>query len=367
MRRRISEDPCRRTAADRTIASLVALCFLLGSCGREQVSSTPGIVFDKVPHADLGGPDKTDSIEGHATGVKPGQQIVLYAKSEELWWIQPLTEKPFTKIQDDSTWKSQIHLGMEYAALLVDAGYRPPQTTETLPALGAGVLAVKVVPGQGPPPAVPPVKMLHFSGYDWTVRTAGSYRGGSHNSFDPANAWIDEKGALHLRVTKRGVDWICSEVKLTRSLGYGTYRFTVRDVSRLEPSTVLTLSTWDGVGAEENRRELDIEVSRWGTAANDNAQYVVQPYYIPVNIVRFPAPAGSLTHSLHWEPGRATFSTAASRDAATPRTVDEHVFTSGVPAAGGDSVRMNLYIFGKGEVPQKQDAEIVIDKFEYLP
>ena len=209
--------------------------------------------------------------------------------------------------------------------------------------------------------------MLHFSGYDWTVRTAGSYRGGSHNSFDPANAWIDEKGALHLRVTKRGVDWICSEVKLTRSLGYGTYRFTVRDVSRLEPSTVLTLSTWDGVGAEENRRELDIEVSRWGTAANDNAQYVVQPYYIPVNIVRFPAPAGSLTHSLHWEPGRATFSTAASRDAATPRTVDEHVFTSGVPAAGGDSVRMNLYIFGKGEVPQKQDAEIVIDKFEYLP
>src|SRR5208282_3842890 len=161
--------------------------------------------------------------------------------------------------QDDSKWKNQIHLGMEYAALLVEPGYRPPQTTETLPVIGAGVVAVKTIPGQGPAPAVAPVKVLHFSGYDWTVRTAGSYRGGSHNSFDPANAWTDEKGALHLRVTKRGVDWICSEVRLTRSLGYGTYRFTVRDISRLEPATVLTLSTWDGVGAEENRRELDIE------------------------------------------------------------------------------------------------------------
>jgi hypothetical protein len=360
-----------RATADWKIASLVVLCCLYGGCGRQQVGSAPNVEFDKVPRADLGGPDKTDSIEGHVTGVKPGQQIVLYAESEELWWIQPLTEKPFTKIQDDSRWKNQIHLGMEYAALLVEPGYRPPQTTETLPVIGAGVVAVKTTPGRGPAPAVAPVKVLHFSGYDWTVRTAGSYRGGSHNSFDPVNAWTDEKGALHLRVTKRGVDWICSEVKLTRSLGYGTYRFTVRDISRLEPATVLTLSTWDGVGAEENRRELDIEISRWGTAANDNAQYVVQPYYIPVNIVRFPAPAGGLTHSIHWEPGRATFSTAAStvasHDAATPRTVNEHVFTSGVPSAGGDAVRMNLYIFGKGEVPQKQDAEIVIDKFEYLP
>jgi hypothetical protein len=292
----------------------------------------------------------------------------LYAKSEEIWWIQPFTEKPFTKLESDSKWKNQTHLGTEYAALLVDASYRPPQTTETLPAVGAGVSAEAVVKGTGPPPDVPPVKTLHFSGYDWTVRTAGSYRGGSHNSFDAANAWTDEKGALHLRVTKRGVDWICSEVKLARSLGYGTYRFTVRDVSRLEPSTVLTLFTWDGVGTEENRRELDIEIGRWGTPGNDNAQYVVQPYYIPVNIVRFRVPGGVLTQSIHWEPGRATFSTAmGGSDRGSARAVNEHVFTSGVPTAGGDAVRMNLYIFGKGQAPQKQDAEVVIDKFEYLP
>lgn len=358
--------PCTRTTAQ--CVPLAVVCLLLGSCTRESVSSTPNVVFDRVPRADIGGPDKLDTIEGRATRVVAGQQIVLYARSEELWWIQPFTDKPFTKIEGDSRWKSQTHLGVEYAALLVDPGYRPPQTTETLPSVGAGVVAVTVVEGKGPAPAVPPVKTLHFSGYDWTVRTAGSYRGGSHNSFDPANAWADEKGALHLRITKRGVDWFCSEVKLTRSLGYGTYRFTVRDVSHLEPSTVLTLSTWDGVGGENNRRELDTEIGRWGNAANDNAQYVVQPYYIPVNIVRFAVRSGVLTHSIHWEPGRATFSTVAGPlHAATPRIVNEHVFTSGVPSAGGDSVRMNLYVFGSGQVPLKNDTEVVIDKFEYLP
>ena len=63
------------------------------------------------------------------------------------------------------------------------------------------------------------------------------------NSFDPANAWTDENGALHLRVTKNQDGWSCAEVRLTRSLGYGTYLFVVRDISHLEPSAVLTLFT----------------------------------------------------------------------------------------------------------------------------
>jgi len=43
------------------------------------------------------------------------------------------------------------------------------------------------------------------------------------------------------------------------------------------------------------------------------------------------------------------------------------VFTSGVPPAGADSVRLNVYVFGKGQAPLKNGFEIVIDKFEYLP
>ena len=94
----------------------------------------------------------------------------------------------------------------------------------------------------------------------------------------------------------------------------------------------------------------------------------MQPYYIPANVARFVAPAGVLTHSFNWQPGEVTFSTVVgSRNVPDAHLVSKHVFTSGVPAAGGDLVHMNLYVFGTGEIPLKHENEVVIEKFEYLP
>jgi hypothetical protein len=45
----------------------------------------------------------------------------------------------------------------------------------------------------------------------------------------------------------------------------------------------------------------------------------------------------------------------------------EHVFTSGIPSPGGESVHINLYIFGKSRTPQQNGVEVLIEKFEYLP
>jgi hypothetical protein len=347
-------------------ASPLVVCLLFGGCRSWLANSSPTITFSTIPAA--GVPDKTVAIEGRAAHVRPGQQIVLYTKSDGMWWLEPSANRPFTKVQDDSKWENRIPAGSEYAALLADPGYVPPDTLEVLPSPGAGVAAVQVVKGQGPEPATTPTKTLHFSGYDWTVRTAASDRGGTRNSFDPANAWTDDHGALHLRIAKSQDKWSCAEVKLTRSLGYGTYAFVVRDISHLESSAVLTLFTWDDQGTEQNRRELDIEISRWGFQNNENSHYVVQPYYIPANVARFVAPAGVLTHSFNWEPGEVTFSTVVgSRAAPGARLVNKHVFTSGVPSPGGDLVHMNLYLFGAGETPLKNENEVVIEKFEYLP
>jgi hypothetical protein len=321
----------------------------------------------------VGGLDNMDTIEGRVIGVRPElrpeKRIVLYAKSGGRWWIQPFARDPlFTKIQGDSKWKNVTHLGEEYAALLVDPSYSPPQTTEMLPATGGAVAAVAVVQGRTADSSLP-LKMLHFSGYDWLVRDLLSYRAGSMNSFDPANAWTDENGALHLRITKNQDGWSCAEVQLTRSLGYGTYLFVVRDISHLEPSAVLTLFTWDGmVGTEESRQELDIEMSRWGVANNENAQYVVQPYYIPTNIVRFNAPAGVLTHAFRWEPGQVTFTTyAGAQVSGRAHPLNQHVFAARVPAAGGELARINLYVVGWGKVPLQRENEIVVEKFKYYP
>jgi hypothetical protein len=141
----------------------------------------------------------------------------------------------------------------------------------------------------------------------------------------------------------------------------------VRDVSHLEPSALLTLITWDGVGTESTRRELDVELGRWGQLENTNVNYVVQPYYVPANIVAFRTPAGVYTHSFRWEPGQVMFSTVAGSRNTGGRVINQHVFASGVPSPEGKSVRISLYVFHQGQLPLKNENEVIIDKFEYLP
>lgn len=318
---------------------------------------------------------KTDVIEGRVTGARPGQRLVLYAKTDGRWGMCRQLDQPFTNIETDGRWKASVHLGIQYAALLVDPTYTPPDQTESLPIVGNGVVALAAVNGQGPAPVVPPPKILNFSGYEWTTSTGPIFHSGSRNFFDPANVWTDERGALHLRISGSPGRWTSAELKLQRSLGYGTYRFQVRDASDLEPSAILTLITWDGVGTESNRHELDVELSRWGYVDNTNVNYVVQPYYVPSNFVAFRAPPGPYTHSFRWEPGKVTFSTVAgSGNTDDGRVINQHVFTSGVPSPGGESVRIGLYVFHQGQnreilrsVPLKNENEVIIDKFEYLP
>jgi hypothetical protein len=79
-------------------------------------------------------------------------------------------------------------------------------------------------------------------------------------------------------------------------------------------------------------------------------------------------PAGVYTHSFRWEPGQVTFSTVAgSGHTDAGRVINQHVFTSGVPPSGGESVRIALYVFHQGQIPMKNENEVIIDKFEYLP
>jgi signal transduction histidine kinase len=96
---------------------------------------------------DKGGTQYSGIIEGRVGGARPGQQIVLYARSG-VWYVQPYADQPFTSIRADSTWTNSTHLGTEYAALLVEPGYSPPTVTERLPAPGGGgVVAVAVREG----------------------------------------------------------------------------------------------------------------------------------------------------------------------------------------------------------------------------
>ena len=366
-----------RIVARTATFSVPLVCFALTGCHASPKNSAPTVAFSKVPAAQEShynidiiedGDYKRDTIEGRATGAQPGQRIVLYARTDGRWGLCRQSGQPFANIGSDGRWKASVHLGTQYAALLVDPAYNPPVQTESLPIAGNSVVALAVVNGEGPAPVLSPPKTLNFSGYEWTTSTGPIFRAGSRNFFDPANVWTDERGALHLRISGSPEKRTAAELKLTRSLGYGAYRFQVRDVSHLEPSAILTLITWDGVGTESNRRELDVELGRWGYLDNDNVHYVVQPYYVSANFVAFRIPPGVYTHSFRWEPGQVTFSTVAgSSNTDAGRVIRQHVFTSGVPSPGGESVRIALYVFHQGQIPLKNENEVVIDKFEYLP
>src|SRR5713226_1753060 len=128
-------------------ALLLGLCVLLAGCGARNKNAAPSIEFTRVPLAGEGGPDKLDSIEGRVTGARPGQRIVLFAKSGP-WWVQPLAEQPFTRIQPDSKWRNSTHFGTEYAALLVEPEYRPQATMDVLPRAGGGVIALAIKKGR---------------------------------------------------------------------------------------------------------------------------------------------------------------------------------------------------------------------------
>src|SRR6185295_7068654 len=184
-----------------TSSLLLIYCVLIG-CHSSSRDSSPVVAFNKVAAAYQESPYrtdiienrdyKTDIVEGHTTGTRSGQRIVLYAKTDGRWGVCRQSGQPFASIETDGRWKASVHLGIQYAALLVDPTYNPPEQTESLPIVGNGVVALAVVNGEGPAPVLPSPRILNFSGYEWTTSTGPIFHAGSRNYFDPANVWTDE-------------------------------------------------------------------------------------------------------------------------------------------------------------------------------
>jgi hypothetical protein len=221
-------------------------------------------------------------------------------------------------------------------------------------------LAVATVKGSSERAADP--KIIHFSGYDWRVTSSPNDHGGEICDYEPSNAWVDDRGYLHLLMGQDGGHWHCAGIALTRSLGYGTYRFVIADSTHLPPSAVVAMFTRD-----EDRAQFGIELSRWGKEQNRNADYVVQPYYIPENTVYFHVPPGPMTHLLRWEPGSVAFRSFTGVLTAPRASLTDHVFKSGIPVPASEMLHLDLYDFHHSHSGLQHPVEIVVQNFEYLP
>ena len=88
--------------------SVLLVYFVLTGCHSSPKNSAPTVAFSKVAAAyqespyktDISERDyKTDIIEGRVTGARPGQRIVLYAKTDGRWGVCRQSGQPFTNIE----------------------------------------------------------------------------------------------------------------------------------------------------------------------------------------------------------------------------------------------------------------------------
>jgi len=217
-------------------------------------------------------------------------------------------------------------------------------------------------------------RKIWFSGYEWEVRPySDTLAGPGPNYFSGSedDVWIDRKGQLHLKITKKDGRWYCSEVMTKVSLGYGRYIFqTTGSPEKLDKNVVVGLFTWDK-DSKYYHREIDIEFAKWGQDEKLNAQYTVQPWEEAGNIKRFKidADAGDTTHVFEWNEDYIFFQSFRGHDISPPskESIIESWRNTGtnIPPPGNEKVLIDFWL-NEGNAPSDgNNAEIVVKAFKF--
>jgi hypothetical protein len=295
------------------------------------------------------------------------------------WVTKPTCAQPLTAIQPDGSWVANIttggsdQLATRVAALLVNTNYNQPCVA------GAAYLPTNVF-AQGRAAAVvtrpsPGVRFINFSGYDWWLKSSAEQVGPGPNYFSELtnNIWVDASGQLHVRITNRTNTWQCAELVSARTFGYGSYRFELgSSVNAINLNVVLGLFTWsdDPVFAD---REIDVECSRWGNAADvNNAQFVIQPYYLSGHLARYATPASDTnsTHLFIWQTNGVTFQSQHGSFQMNPppqKTITNWTYSLDTPRTGDENVRINLWLMNGSAPTDLNEQEVVVKSFRFVP
>jgi hypothetical protein len=220
-----------------------------------------------------------------------------------------------------------------------------------------------------------PAATLHFAGYDWQVRSRTG--GPGPNIWDPANAWVDVQGALHLKLSHVGSEWHSVELNSTQRFGFGTYTFDVSGaIDQFDPNVVLGLYTYPpaDVGPDKTN-EIDIEMARWGAAKNPNGNYTVWPVQAGLKqaskTYEFKLTGSKSTHQFVWTSRSIAFQSvegSAGSHAAPyaawndqPAEATQYIPQKPVP------LNFNLWLFQGNPPANGQEVEIVITRFTFTP
>jgi hypothetical protein len=126
-------------------------------------------------------------------------------------------------------------------------------------------------------------RLIKWSGITWYVYPNCDDCGPSLTPTTNAKraVYVDDRGYLHMKVSKIGGKWRGVELRALTRPTYGTYRWIVDTATAdLDQWAVLSMFLYRP-GAKKFTSEIDIENSRFPhlLPAPNNAQFVVQPYF----------------------------------------------------------------------------------------
>ena len=350
-----------------------ALTVLTAQCD----ASSPSILITNLPAYGV-----ASHLAGTVLNANPATNAVaVFIYVPGFGWVtKPTCAQPLTTIQADGSWSADVNTGgagdltaTRFAALLVSTNFS--QTCVLgLPNLPANVYAQAVSKAVVTRPS-PGVRFLNFSGYDWWVKNSAGTVGPGPNYFSDAtnNVWVDSNGWLHLRITHRTNAWECAEVLSAHTFGPGSYRFELNSVvDNLDPNVTLGLFTYSDDPAFTDR-EIDVEGGRWNIPSDtNNAQFVVQPYYLANQLVRYRVPLGlaDSTHLFVWETNRISWqSQTGAYSAAATNLIAAYVFNNAVdvPQTGDEVVHLNLWLINGNPPTDDNEVEVIIKSFNFVP
>lgn len=216
---------------------------------------------------------------------------------------------------------------------------------------------------------------LLFSNMLWHVREGTGGPGPNHWSKD--NAWVDNNGWLHLKISKINNVWYCPEIYTDQRLGFGEYRFKVLGyLDQLDPNIILGLFhyTTPDVGPD-GTNEIDIEFSRWGDPSFPIGGYTVWPAVVGEKstnqVFDFKMKDPISTHGYVWSSKYVLFKSGFGELPSYPRQITSWRFkpTNYLKLIPQQALplHLNLWLLG-GKAPTNQkEVELIIKKVCYFP
>ncbi|MCZ4108968.1 glycoside hydrolase family 16 protein [Brevundimonas diminuta] len=218
------------------------------------------------------------------------------------------------------------------------------------------------------------MKIIQFMGMDWYVRQDGVGDPGNNN-WKEDNAFVDENGYLHLKLTFDDGKWYAAEVFTKERFDFGTFQFKIdAPLGSLDKNVVIGLFQYPtpDVGAN-GTNEIDIEIAQWGNAAADRLYYTIWPIDATLGQSGEAYPLDLTgtwtTHRYKWSSTQIHFQSTHGHFDDNRYPIADYVFAPSNPlqriAQHAMPVHMNIWAFGP---PSTTDTvEVVVMGANYFP